>query len=556
VKREKIGRLGVLDFSKLPVPHGPAPRNRDERDRYSVTLRLRVTDDRGLTAEARRSFFLLHDPTWKIGFPVDLGASGEAAPLLVDLDEDGRDEIVVPTADGLVRIMDWEGGELRTVFAPLDERTLLPPLDRAPWLDAELRRETIVRSAVVGDLSGNGSPAIVVASRRGKVYAFDRAGQRLKAFPVSVDPELGWASRERQVESGILSRPVLADLDGKPGKEIIVSALDGHVYVWRNDGSLLDGFPVRVVPTPGAVAIAKIVSTPAVGDIDGDGRPEIVVGSNGLHDGLAGAYAIRAEGTEHPQGPFVPGWTPFELPALRPDLLPTLASGVQMTPALIDVDGDNDLEVVLYAVTGSSVVLVDQPAQGAPRVVARFSLAPGADSTIQGTTFLGGTGSPLVADTDGDGSFELYVPLLPFRMLTLRSKPGIPLDVPLALGAWRLDGEPDDRTVIPMLHNYPRRMEDLMLYASPAAADIEGDGMAEILMGSGGYLLHAFARSGGEAAGFPKFTGGWVFSAPAIGDLDGDGRPDLVAVTREGYLFAWELRPSELTPAEARSASR
>ena len=215
-----------------------------------------------------------------------------------------------------------------------------------------------------------------------------------------------------------------------------------------------------MVPTPGAVAIAKIVSTPAVGDIDGDGRPEIVVGSNGLHDGLAAAYAIRAEGTEHPQGPFVPGWTPFELPALRPDLLPTLASGVQMTPALIDVDGDNDLEVVLYAVTGSSVVLVDQPAQGAPRVVARFSLAPGADSTIQGTTFLGGTGSPLVADTDGDGSFELYVPLLPFRMLTLRSKPGIPLDVPLALGAWRLDGEPDDRKVIPMLPNYPRRMED------------------------------------------------------------------------------------------------
>ena len=60
-------------------------------------------------------------------------------------------------------------------------------------------------------------------------------------------------------------------------------------------------------------------------------------------------------------------------------------------------------------------------------------------------------------------------------------------------------------------------------------------------MGSGGYLLHAHKRSGGEAAGFPKFTGGWIFSAPAVGDLDGDGRPDLVSVTREGYLFCWEL---------------
>ena len=64
--------------------------------------------------------------------------------------------------------------------------------------------------------------------------------------------------------------------------------------------------------------------------------------------------------------------------------------------------------------------------------------------------------------------------------------------------------------------------------------------VVEVLMGSGGYLLHAFDREGGEAAGFPKFTGGWIFADPVSGDLDGDGRPETVAVTREGYLFAWE----------------
>ena len=52
---------------------------------------------------------------------------------------------------------------------------------------------------------------------------------------------------------------------------------------------------------------------------------------------------------------------------------------------------------------------------------------------------------------------------------------------------------------------------------------MDGDGAHEVLLGSGGYLLHAFQRGGGEAAGFPKFTGGWIFSAPAVGDLDGDG---------------------------------
>jgi len=62
-------------------------------------------------------------------------------------------------------------------------------------------------------------------------------------------------------------------------------------------------------------------------------------------------------------------------------------------------------------------------------------------------------------------------------------------------------------------------------------------------MGSGGYLLHAFEHAGGEAGDFPKFTGGWIFSAPAAGDIDGDGVPELVAMTREGYLFVWEIAP-------------
>ena len=160
---------------------------------------------------------------------------------------------------------------------------------------------------------------------------------------------------------------------------------------------------------------------------------------------------------------------------------------------------------------------------------------------MQGVSFLASPGSPLVADTEGDGVPELYAPLLPLRMLTMRTSPGIPLDVPPALGGWPLRGEVEEGNAIPMISGYPRRMEDLTILAAPAAADVDGDGHAEILLGSGGYLLHAFAHGGVEAAGFPKFTGGWIFSAPAVGDLDGDGERELVSVTREGYLFAWRL---------------
>lgn len=431
-------------------------------------------------------------------------------------------------------------------------------LDRSLGLGPGLRespRETLIREPAVGDLLGPGAKAIVAASREGKVYAFDGRGDRLPGFPVSIARGGSLqVSPEQVLETGILSRPVLADLDGKEGAEVLVSALDGKLYAWRGDGRPLPGFPV-VVRDPRTKRGAKLVSTPAVGDIDGDGRPEIVVGSNALREGMGAAFAIRAEGNLHPQGPFVPGWDPVELPLLRGDLLPTLATGIQMTPSLVDADGDGDLEAVLFGVTGSGIYLLDHRPDAPPRFLARFALSPAPDSALQGVSFLASPGSPLVTDADGDGALELYAPLLPMRMLTMRSNPGVPLDVPPAVGGWTLRAGDAEGESVPMLPTYPRRMEDLTILAPPAAADVDGDGRAEILLGSGGYLLHAFEAGGGEAAGFPKFTGGWIFSAPAVGDVDGDGEREVVSVTREGLLFLWRLPRTAPSPsADARPA--
>ncbi|HXV77895.1 MAG TPA: FG-GAP-like repeat-containing protein, partial [Candidatus Polarisedimenticolaceae bacterium] len=439
-------------------------------------------------------------------------------------------------ADGLVRIVRWAKDGLRVLRAPLDESARIGPAGRR-------LRETVVRAAAAGDLGGDGRKRVVVASKDGRVYVFDGDGRRVPGFPVSIDPDLAEPTGPEQViEHGILSRPVLVDLDGKPGLEILVSALDGHLYAWRHDGKPLDGFPVAVHPAgERASHRAKIVSTPAVGDIDGDGALEIVVGSNHVHDGRAGVYAVRARGNAQPGGAFLAGWRPFPVDGVRPDLLPTVARGLQMDPVLVDADDDGDDEVFVYAVTGNRIKLIDQPADGPPRVSAEFSLSPGTRSVFRDTAFLGGTGSPALIDADADGTPELYAPLLPMRMITLRFKPGVPIDVPTVLGGWPLVASADHSAPVEMLPDYPRRMEDLMLLVRPAFADVDGDGKPEVLVGSGGYLLHAFAAGGGEAPGFPKFTGGWLFSDAAVGDLDGDGVSELVSVTREGYLFAWQL---------------
>jgi hypothetical protein len=95
------------------------------------------------------------------------------------------------------------------------------------------------------------------------------------------------------------------------------------------------------------------------------------------------------------------------------------------------------------------------------------------------------------------------------------------------------------------LSAFPIPVEQFQILTTPAVADVDGDGGAEVIAGTSGLLLHAFKEDGSDAAGWPKQTGGWLFAAPAVGDVDGDGKLEVVAVTREGYLWVWD------TPAPA-----
>jgi hypothetical protein len=87
---------------------------------------------------------------------------------------------------------------------------------------------------------------------------------------------------------------------------------------------------------------------------------------------------------------------------------------------------------------------------------------------------------------------------------------------------------------------FPSKLQGLDFLGGPAIADVTGDGKAELVNGADSSALQAFTQTGAEAAGFPKFTTGWVLYAPAVGDLDSDGRSEVVAATREGYLFVWK----------------
>ena len=73
-----------------------------------------------------------------------------------------------------------------------------------------------------------------------------------------------------------------------------------------------------------------------------------------------------------------------------------------------------------------------------------------------------------------------------------------------------------------------------MFFGNPAVFDIDGDGTPEIVQGERRRLRACHEPPGGEPAGWPKFTNGWMIPIPVAGDVDGDGLLEVVAMGREG----------------------
>jgi hypothetical protein len=575
----------------------------DTPDMFTVTLRLRVTDDAGRRGEARRTLYLHHDPDLRRGFPLAIGGSGEPSPFFVRLRGKaprsgqrnlGQQQLIVPTADGLILALRSDGHALPGWPAHTDP---LPLHTGSRGFTSGALPTTFYESVgggvAAGDLDGDRRTEIVAGSLAGKLYVWERDGTRRSGFPVRTDPRFSARSardRFNRLQPGLLAAPVLADLDGDGALEIVAAAMDRHVYVWRADGSQQPGWPVLVVDRTQMASIdpvsdhvvprvvngqavalqgTKIVSTPAVGALLGDGRPVVVVGSNeeyreasnfssdgnssietfqslGLLDRANGRlHAIPARGTldpdvaGNPAGPELPGW-PVRIGVLAAELLPWI-EGVPGSPVLADVDGDGRLEVAIFGVVGPAYVLradgtsfYGTGADGLPRTLPTDRVTFGSGTVTTDGPSVPGLGGGSFAPVGPGGALVYVAPGAGFGRLADTNVPAQQLPHDTHLDAWnaRTGG---------FLPAFPRLLDDLVFFGSAAIADVNGDGQAELLAGSGGYLVHAMdAATGTEAAGWPKFTGGWIIATPAAGRLG--TRQSVAVTTREGTLWVWRVR--------------
>jgi len=608
------GWLADLDLTWLAalMPHGvegtpddPTSR-RGDPNRFAFTVKLIVTDADGRTGVSMLGLFLHHDPDLDGMFPIALNGDGASAPLFVDLDRDGAQELLIGSGTGHVHAYRHTGGELPGWPVTVDplEVPLSSPAFSSGEIVLPVHGAILLGAPAVGDLDNDGTLEVVAADLEGKVYVWSADGVRRPGFPVSTNraysaprrPDGSYArDRYNRKDWGISSAPALADLDGDGALEIIVTAHDAHVYAWRHDGIPLPGWPVLVAEPayvrtvePGTHHITlttggqsglsllerKILGGASIGDLDGDGSPDVVVTTVEAYNeprnmiltpleellleqlgadmsGNSRIYALYADGTLHDGDPgdddgldpdaFLPGW-PARTAMLGREILPTVGSGTGAAAVLADLDNDGDDEVIIHTSAGPGHIVDGDGSsflgeQGGlaitlPRQYEEYGAAANSTDSPSFCTF----GGPALLREDD----EIFA-AAPGGGVGRLAEVGLAGDQEnsdgLLLG-WTLNA-----SECPLfLEGFPREVNDMPFFVTPSGADLNNDALIDVIMGTGVYDLHAVNRLGQPVSGWPKLTGGWVVSPAAVGDFQGDGFIDVAAATREGNVFLWRTQ--------------
>lgn len=421
---------------------------------------------------------------------IALPLTGGASALAVgDVDGDGRSDLLAWTA------VDGFAGRIE----------LLPGLPSGglgrPVLFPELINFPTLGGMDLADANGDGNLDLVTYPAG--VMLGDGAGGF--AAPLGL-PSIPWPVSD-------IERMLVPDLngDGVPDMVFVSGVLGTFVALGNGDGTFTTFTPLPSLP----VTIGYLPRDAAVGDLDEDGIPDIVLAANNL-----GLWWYRGDGAGN-----------FEnAVALTPGTLTSFLPGMQLT----DLNGDGHLDVVAV------------------------------QADIQAMSSL------MVAFGDGDGGLDL--PSL------VNAPVSAPPFGPQHLSLADIDGDGDDDALLtgsPWLSSTTVRTFEQVApgvfvfgadhaiasasgIASPVVASLSGDDLEDLVIGQAGLIvpgLQPFVSLGYEkplAAGSVTLVGAGGTSAGDLGALLLSSPAGSLAAVLLGTGVQWiGLAPGHLAPSAA-----
>lgn len=149
-----------------------------------------------------------------------------SSPVLEDINDDGKSEIIIGTSSGL-HVFDFN---LNLLFS-----------------------KSIVNVCGISVSTKIGK--IFVNDYYGKIYSYDFSGNLLSGFP-------------KNLNHLTFSPLIVSDLDNDGFEDIVITTIDNYIFVVKENGDLKEGFPFYTS--------SPNYSSPRIADIDGDGKKEII----------------------------------------------------------------------------------------------------------------------------------------------------------------------------------------------------------------------------------------------------------------------------------------
>jgi hypothetical protein len=460
------------------------------------------------TGTAQAAQFTLAEDSLRTTEGSILFTERQNTPALADLDCDGRPDLLAGFTSGTITFYAHDGLDLQG-------------LPRFRFVSSEYQGIVIIGSSGktgnplhgantmdVADLDADGDPELVWGDFfEPGLILFDNTGTCAEA--VLLRNATGFPTNDPVQTSGF-NAPYFGDLDGDADPDLLVGVLGGafaatgttanNLYHFRNDGGVWTRTTTRFLHG----LDLGTESTATLGDLDGDGDLELLMGNALDPTGLQSARLYRFEnrGTATQ-----PAWH-----LVDPDFL-GFRSGFNLTPVLVDLDADGDLDLIVGDFNGTLALFQNLGSPASPSFVLTETRYQNIDA--------GATATPTFGDLDGDGDLDLLV-----------GESGGTLRFYRNTGTRQQAQFVQESTAFADI--------DVGQRSAPFLRDLDGDGDLDLLVGSDtGLALYDNVTTGpvptflrDETLALPARR----LSTPVLADLDGDTDPDLLVGSLEGGL--------------------